>query len=161
MSKVKKLYFDADVEVGTGASAGQSFFNCTRVTAGTPASDRYGNFLDALAALTGGSPLGLKNRNTISAVFSPVNEPEQPFIRDGIWPMLDFVAAAPAVLTFGDPGLPFQIPGGGTDLSKAGYDAIYTRNFRVRMRVRLGVVAPSTMHVRGIIYVQRQHSIEV
>jgi hypothetical protein len=163
MAKRRKCYFDImniTQAFPSPGDAGTSRFSIVRPTqqnATTPSTERYGGFLDDVAALTGGSPPEVKRRNAVSAWFQP-----RPGYSSMLTHRVEFVGVAGTV-TAATP-LPFLLPGGGVDLEKAGADAIYTRHFRVRLQhILIATVAagPTIGTVRGTLYLQRQHSIEV
>jgi hypothetical protein len=145
MAKVKKLYFDAAVQVNTGVARNLQLFNATAVTVGTPANDRYGNFLDTLAALTAGSPSASKTRNAVTAVFVPSNLTNGADGGTAVDAFVDFVAPLPTAVNVDTAGIA---------------DPVLSSNFRVRLRISK-LAADSTVNATGVVYVQRQHSIEV
>lgn len=136
MAKREKLYYDLVI-----------VFPMVSVTREpTFAPDRYGNTFERLDPLFAGSPGGLKARNAVSAWFqcSSFTEGGPPPPMSDV--CVDFVDLADASLP--DP------TGGGFP----GLDPVYTSRFQVRVRP-FGF--PGTFTVRGTLFVQRQHSIEV
>jgi hypothetical protein len=133
----KKLYFDMFVD-GTAPSALYSRSvakQCTPINPSTP-GDRYGGLLDALPALVASSPNEIKRRNSVAAWFQCAQ------VQGAVLgACVDFIPA-----------------GGSATVPTAVFtNPIYTRNFRARLKV--GFFGMGS--VRGVLYVQRQHSIEI
>lgn len=154
--KIRKLYFDVAMHTGVTSAA----FLCTQFTAGTP-GDRYGSLLQAALAATGSTPPGIKQKLAVSAWFQPSQVNGAASTISDYFPV-DFVGAN---LTS---RLPYLTVGNAAVATKAGQEAIYSvtsgiaRDFGVRVRkVRASGTADSLVSVNGVLYVQRQHSIEV
>jgi hypothetical protein len=173
----KKLYFDVAFGSGTGG-IGQAvnttvaalYFPCTQFTNGV-AGDRYGGVLQAVEALTGNAPNQIKSRNAVSAWFQLANVGalDSTLVATGTTCAIDFVMPTGTVATpgAGVTRLRSLSTAGATQFSKAGQEAIYgtlgtLRHFSVRIRRpnAVGVVGSGTS-IRGVLYVQRQHTIEV
>lgn len=138
-TKRKKLYFNVLLtRNGPAAPAKNAAFFVTQFTPGTT-GDRYGNLLDKLGLLTPGSAGGPKARNAVSSWFQCSS-----ITGDPGHVCLDYISANAPNIT----------------LAVAITDPILTRDFRVRLKAGLAV-ATNTYVLRGILYVQRQHSIEV
>lgn len=161
-NKVKKLYFDANL---TATITNQSFL-CTQFTAGTP-GDRYGALMQAMEACTGSTQSGMKQRRAVSAWFQPsrivaANATTPLNILMGV----RFVQPTSngtnkAALT----GLPYLTVGGGAVAEKIGQEAIYgtagsLRHFAIQVQ-KLRSLSGGAITVAGVLYVQRQHTIEV
>jgi hypothetical protein len=166
--KIRKLYFDVALPVTRTSQT----FACTQFAAGT-AGDRYGALLQALETVTGSAPPGIKQQRTVSAWFQPTailgtntTTPVMPYTVSLVAPTSNVANASGALgnnlsLT----ALPYLTVGGASVASKAGHEAIYgtagiLRHFAVQVAkaFALGVPAVTT---HGVLYVQRQHSIEV
>lgn len=161
-NKARKLYFDANL---TATITNQSFL-CTQFTAGTP-GDRYGSLLTALEACTGSSLSGIKQRRAVSAWFQPARVVAQSATTPlNILMGVRFVQPTSngtnkAALT----GLPYLTVGGAAVAAKIGQEAIYgtagsLRHFAVQVQ-KLRSLGGGNITVAGVLYVQRQHSIEV
>lgn len=158
-TRAQKLYFD----VTMAATATNASFPCTQITAGTP-GDRYGRLLQVLEALTGSSPPNIKARRAVSAwfqavAFSPANAttPNAAFAVRFISPTGR--GSNQATLA----SLPYLTIGGNSVTNKAGSEAIYgtagiLRHFSVQVQKR---ISAGTVSAHGVLYVQRQHTIEV
>jgi hypothetical protein len=134
----KKLYFDLLVEgTSAGSVAGYSRSvakQLTPITNTTP-GDRYGGLLDALPALVASSPNEIKRRNSVAAWFQCANAGGAV-----LGACVDFISAVGSATT-----------------AAVLTNPIYTRNFRARLKV--GFIGVGS--VRGTLFVQRQHSIEI
>lgn len=147
----KKLYFD----VVLAATHTSQTFACTPFRTGL-AGDRYGALLLALEALTGSGNQAAMERNEVAAWFQPTAMPAATAVGFNV------VFVGPTV---GDnlstTSLPFMTAGS-TVATKAGHSAVFgtagsLRNFSVKVAKQRAVTAA----VSGVLYVQRQHSIEV
>ena len=179
----KKLYFDFVITNNnrslyfpctwpTSSVYGRDYVNSYPVPVDRVVTERHGELLDALPALTGGAPTAVKQRREVSAWF----ETEYPMPACAIIKMaLDFVGQDLTTRT------PFLLPGGAQVTSKLGLCTVFTRHFAVRLRsinvpfswvepptttkhtvVDGGVLTSQAMYpCYGTLYVQRQHSIEV
>lgn len=163
--KAKKLYFD----VAFSGTTSRAFFPCTQVTATTP-GDRYGALLDALEALTGGSNPRTKQQRAVSAWFVPAGSSQAGSAwsaGSGAQVAVDFVQPTLLVLNNVAPTrIQYLNPGGTVNTSKPGQDAIYgtlgiLRHFSVRLRRPNAGTTAFGQSLRGTLYVQRQHSLEV
>lgn len=156
----KKLYFDVSL---VGAVKAQ-VFPCTQFRI-SYTGDNFGAVLDDLPPLTNTSPSESKRRNSVCAWFQPTDGQSLPDLAAGTAPVLArnshvfvrFVNATtstsptfPTDLTF--PGL---LPGS---------SPIGTRHFSVLVARPGGDFLDNngtSPTVRGVLYVQRQHSIEI
>ncbi|MBV8722260.1 MAG: hypothetical protein JO277_08930 [Candidatus Eremiobacteraeota bacterium] len=161
-NKRKKLYFDFAI---TG-SATRQIFPVTQFRAGVTCPERFGGFLDALEALTASSNAGAKARNEVSAWAMIANKGDALAAVTIAPVMIDFIGPTSGNGPGGITRLPYLTVGGNNLGEKCGQSAIFgtagvERHFAIR--VRRGNVAPggSTSTVRGVLYVARQHSIEV
>lgn len=147
--KRKKLYFFVDLAAVTQAVA-----RCTQgFRAGvqsTYAGDAYGGVLEDLPALTAGSAGARKARNEVTAWFVPHSGGPLAATSRAPFVITEFVQ-----WTSSASGASVLANGGGV-AGPDGSSPIYTRQFGVR--VRRGATAPT---VKGVLYVQRRHSIEV
>lgn len=165
-NKRNKLYFDVNLP----ATRVSQTFLCTQFTAGTP-GDRYGGLLQVLEACTGSSPATQKALREVGAwyqpaaiaaqnVTTPINEA---FGAAFIGPTANKNAAS--ALT----GLPYLTVGGSAVAAKAGHSAVFgttgsPRHFGVqvfKVRAASGIGFGGTISSHGVLYVQRQHSLEV
>ena len=161
----KKLYFNISWANGTTLSA--KFIPCTPFRSSVTLGDRYGALLQALPALTGNSPNTAKERESVTAVFiprtgsAPVNPTSlgYPVFVDFCAPTLAF---APGTNVSRIPLLPYLSADGTSVNRNVGTDTIYgtlgqPRHFSVRLR------RPNTAtgSMAGVLYVGRNHSIEV
>lgn len=154
----KKLYFDFSI----GGAATRAIFPATQFRAGLTCGDRHGGVLDRLEAMTGSTP-GHRQRE-VSAWAQPVgNATNSSAITSGAGASLyvDFIGATSGNGTGAISRLPF-LTVGGTVFQKAGHSAVYgtagiIRDFAIRVR-RTGT-SGTTIH--GVLYVQRQHSLEI
>jgi hypothetical protein len=157
----KKLYFDFNI----GGTATRAIFACTQFRAGMTMGERYNGALQALEALTGSSPSGLKAQRAVSAYAVPANNPTTAITSVGGVLYVDFIGPTIGNGTGGITRIAYQTVGG-TLFQKAGQDAIYgtvggLRHFAVRVR-RSGLTSGAVNQtIRGTVYVSRQHSIEV
>lgn len=167
----KKLYFDVSFQTGPSgttmmASPQKLVFPCTQFRANYTGGDRYGALLDDLPALTGGSDRNAKRRNEVAAWFQPYSG----YANTGDSPTsnatnigqvrLDFVQATTNAT--GASPLPYLTAGGTQITNKYGMTPVFTRHFGVRVQ-RFGLVGPlgDVFTTHGILYVHRQHSIEI
>lgn len=158
----RKLYFDFSI----APTATRAVFPCTQFRAGVTVGDRYGAVLDRFEALTGSSPMRTKEQREVTAwavaVGDAVNSEPLTFAAAAAL-YVDFVGATIGNGAAGGISrLPF-LTVGGTVFQKAGQSAVFgttgiLRDFAVRVR-RPSANTGVTMH--GVIYVQRQHSMEV
>lgn len=157
----RKLYFDFSLD----PTATRAIFPATQFRAGVTCGDRFGAVLDRLEALTGSSPSRTKEQREVTAwavaVGDAINSAPITFAAAAAL-YVDFIGA-----TIGNGGggisrLPF-LTVGSTVFLKAGHSAVFgttgiIRDFAVRVR-RPNATTGVTMH--GVLYVQRQHSMEV
>lgn len=175
----KKLYFDVNFGAGTGG-VGQAvattvpalYFPCTSFTNGV-VGDRNGNVLQALECLTGNSPNGIKKLNAVSAWFQLSNlgaallTLTSPSATTAEYTAVDFVMPTGTVANHANVTRLRSLNTAGTTLfSKGGQEAIYgtlgtLRHFSVRVRKTNNAGVAITTSVRGVLYVARQHSLEV
>lgn len=162
----KKLYFDVLFQGTTGIK----IFPCTSFR-DSWTGDRYGNVLQVLESLTGNSTAAMKAKQAITAVFQMSgNASASPLT-------VTSVGATPFAVDFVQPTtgngsnalvtrLRSYNSAGTLQTALAGSDAIYgtlgtPRHFATRVR-RLNVSgAAVSSSVRGVLYVQRQHDMEV
>lgn len=163
--KAKKLYFDARL----GSTTTNQVFLCTQFTVGTP-GDRYGTLLDAMEACTGSTLPGIKQRRAVGAWFQ-ASDIAGANATTPLTAMMGVQFVQPTAngtnktaLT----ALPYLTVGGASVVGKAGNEAIYgtagsLRHFSVRIQKLRGTGSGGggTVSVGGVLYVQRQHSIEV
>lgn len=162
----KKLYFN--ISWPTGATLSTKFVPCTPFRSSVTLGDRYGALLQALPALTGNSPNANKERNAVTAVYvprtgttpaNPTSTGQSVVYVDFCAPTLGFAAGTNVSLV---PLLPY-LSFGGTSVSRnIGTETIYgtlgqPRHFSVRLRRN----ASNTTSMAGVLYVSRNHSIEV
>lgn len=162
--KRKKLYFfvnldEASAANGTPTDPPDYTTALCRCTQGrrngvpsTYAGDAYGGVLEDLPALTVGSPGFRKAQREVTAWFERHSSGLSPTVSNVF---VDFVnwttntgGAAPLAIAYGQQQLYAVGPQGSS--------AVYTRDFAVRVMRRFG-----TPTVRGVLYVERQHVIEV
>ena len=162
-NRSKKLYFDVLLaDASTNAS-----FPCTHIVASTP-GDRYGCLLPALHALTGSAPSGVKRAAVVSAWFAPnaLASTNTTSPLNGALFSVRFVQPTSRWINqTGLQALPYLTVGGASVPNNAGHEAIYgtagsIRHFSCQVR-KLLAPAGGTVSVHGVLYVQRQHSIEV
>jgi hypothetical protein len=160
-NRSKKLYFDVLLaDASTNAS-----FPCTQIVASTP-GDRYGCLLEAAIALTGSAASGKKRANAVSAWFEP-----SAFALENATTPVDFLFStrfvqptSRGINQTGLQALPYLTVGGASVPNNAGHEAIYGTAGSVRhfsVQVRKLTLAGGALSVHGVLYVQRQHSIEV
>lgn len=171
--KRKKLYFDCSLPAGVT----RRIFPVTLGRASFNTGDMYGGLLDnGVPKVTTASPVDAKRRNMVHAWFEP-----QTFLNVGVTTvarvntgvLVDFVVWTCAGKGITAAGIGFtgasgtQLPGGassGTNpaiLTGSAASALLTKNFAVRVRKLTDDSLGVHMTVRGTLYVERQHSIEV
>lgn len=163
-NKPRKLYFDANL----GSTTTNQVFLCTQFTAGTP-GDRYGGLLDALEACTGSTLPAIKRSRAVSAWFQAgavagANATTPLNAMLGVQFVQPTANGTNKTLT----ALSYLTVGNASVAGKLGNEAIYgtagsLRHFAVQVRKfrGSGVGGGGTVSVGGVLYVQRQHSIEV
>jgi hypothetical protein len=141
-SLARKLYFDVDITGGSSVT-----FALTPEFATTP-GDRWGGLLAPLPACDGNSNAKIKRAGEITAIFAPnAGTSTLPPRTDFLQGRLDTTPGAVApFFTAGATGTAV-VPG------KAGRSAVFVHNPRFKLF--------STTITSGILYIQRQHSIEV
>ena len=155
----RKLYFDVNF------SGTRQIFLCTQFRSGVTISERFNGAMQALAALTASSPPASKARNEVTAVFIPAGLTNAALatsltsVSAPCW--LDFIGPTIGNGTGGITRLIFQTVGASL-FQKAGQSVVFgtagsPRHFAVRLR-RTGT---GTTTVRGVVYVARNHSLEV
>lgn len=141
MARARKVYYDITL---AGASAEQ-IVNLTT-------ADRFGNTLDALAALTYGASGLEKAQRELAAFFVPAlnstGGPQQ-FTTMTVAFLVDFMRNSTLLA-------PYLTVGGASVPTKKGLTSIYLAN----PRVRVCHSALTNRTFRGTLHVQRQHSIE-
>jgi hypothetical protein len=159
-TKRKKLYFDFSI----GINATRQIFPATQFTSSLT-GDRYGGLLDALEACTGSSPADIKRRNEVSAWVQRTAQvySNTPMATSGQL-SVQFVYPTSGNGTGPVVPLPFMTPGFTFTDGKDGSSAVFgvagtPRHFSIVVRRPSNANIAST--VRGVLYVQRQHSIEV
>jgi hypothetical protein len=160
----KKLYFD----VLLGSAVSRAFFPCTQFTPGYT-GDRYGGVLAALEACTGGAPNATKVQRAVTAWAVIVGDSQAgaTITSNGSILAVDFVQPTQTVVnTAAVTRIVYLNPGGTANTAKPGQDAVYgtlgiIRHFSVRIRRPSAGGNSAAVSVRGTLYVQRQHSIEV
>lgn len=161
----KKLYFN--ISWPAGATLSTKFVPCTPFRSSVTLGDRYGALLQALSALTGNSPNVTKERESVTAVYIPrcgttpaaPTSAGSPVFVDFVAPTLGFVQGSNVSLV---PLLPYLSADGTKVARNVGTDTIYgtlgqARHFSVRLR--RPILATASM--AGVLYVSRNHSIEV
>lgn len=159
----KKLYFN--VTWAAGVTASHKFVPCTPFRSSVTFGDRYGSLLEPLAALTGNSPNANKRAAAVSAWFVPSQGTAGTITSaGGPLPLLDFVAPTFSVTgnSTAVPLLPYLSIDGTSVLRNKGKDTIYgtlgqPRHFSIRLERPITATATFS----GVLYVARQHSIEV
>lgn len=158
----KKLYFN--ITWASGVTLSTKIVPCTPFRPSVTIGDRYGALLEALPALTGNSPNTMKERNGVSAWFVPRSGGVAAVTSGGGPVYVDFVGAtlAQTGLNYNTQLLPYLSQDGSSVARNRGADTIYgtlgqKRDFAVRLR-RPGT---STVSYSGVLYVCRNHSIEV
>ena len=150
----RKLYFDVFVaSPGTGA-----IFACTQPLARPTWAAQYSrerthSYLDSLPALTGSAPFSMRARNETSAWFVRTTACGALL---GQQAMVGTFFVGWVSQTVTGTKLPF-LTVGGVVAAKAGQSSVFTRDFAIRLQ-RLNNI---TGDIKGMIYVQRQHSVEV
>lgn len=155
-----KLYFD--VNFTGGGTVSTVIARCTSAlsTVGTPGyrlkqvlNDRYGGFMKALPTCDLNTPEEIRRRNSAGAWFQFENNGGFNSSNGaGIDYLLDFVyrvSGAPLMDKIPNP------TAGGVD----GTDPCYARQWGVRLQFNYNGTA--NRPIAGVLYVQRQHSIEV
>ena len=153
----KKLYFDFQFTNSNQAR----IFPCTWPTTAsgnTTATviERHRALMDALPAVTGGASSAVKQAREVGAwfnlalVFTAGGGGDVGYVPI----LLDFVGRNLTTR------IPFLDPGNVVVTTKAGQTPIFTSNFAVRLRCD-AVPGGPPVDVRGVCYVQRQHSVEV
>ena len=161
----KKLYFNISWAINATLSA--KYVPCTPFRPSITLGDRYGSLLQPLAALTGNTPNELKRAQSVTAwyqprsgsIASPTSTGFSAVYVDFVAPTLN-VAAGTNVSRI--PLLPYLSSDGTTVARNVGTDTIYgtlgqPRHFSVRLRRDTA----TTVSMAGVLYVARQHSIEV
>jgi hypothetical protein len=165
----KKLYFDFQFTASNRARYCPCTWVPTAPIQGT-VFERYGELLTALPALTGGASVATKERQEVSAWFqlaTALTSPADQFCMDFVGQ--DFSTE-----------IAWLAPGGAPVPAKAGLSPVHTKHFAVRLRllplqnsgirfvatdhvmtVSLVPFAKRAVDIRGVVYVQRQHSVEV
>lgn len=161
----KKLYFN--ISWPSGATLSVKYVPCTPFRPSVTLGDRYGGLLAALPALTGNSPNLTKEKQGVTAVYIPRtgSSPASP-TSTGSPVFVDFVAPTLNVVAGTNlsriPLLPYLSADGTTVARNLGTDVIYgtlgqPRHFAVRLRRNI----TTTQSMAGVLYVGRNHSIEV
>jgi len=164
----KKLYFDVDL---TGATRGLAF-PCTQFRQSYN-GDLYGGVLDDLPALVVGSPAARKRLHSVAAWFSPLSGqlainaaadafPGNTGINQRVY--VRFIAATTGfVKGIANPASISVITTDGLVFAPQlkGSTPIGTRHFSVLVIRDVDANLVTSATVRGVLYVQRQHSIEI
>lgn len=151
----KKLYFDLSYTFTVSQRVSTvTAFQITQNASGP--FDRYGGLLSQLPVITGGSPADIKRQNAVSAWFAETSGTK---ILDNT-SCIQTTAAVRFVRSDGTTPITYLTAGGGTVAAKAGTDAVYSQNPFVQVRLYRESVGV-TMSGAGVLYVQKQHSIEV
>lgn len=163
-TRAKKLYFDV---ILPATRSGQSFL-CTQFTNGTP-GDRHGRLLQVEIACTGSTPENIKARRAVCAWYQSTGITLQNATTPGVQsynvqfsqPTANRNFVTNAVLA----ALPYLTVGGASVANKAGNTAIYgtagiQRHFSVQVDMRR-FGSGGTVSAHGVLYVQKQHSMEV
>ena len=161
-----KLYFNFAIgPTFASPNTTRQIFPCTQITAGTP-GDRNGCLLQSMLALTGGASAAKKAQAEVSAWAQIVGDGTFGGTRAaGV--LIDFIGPTSGAGTGSVTQLPYLKAGsGGTsaDATFAGASAIYSitaglqRHFSVRVRKFSALISTQVV---GVLYVARQHSIEV
>jgi len=147
----RKLYFD----VAFTATQNVQVFACTPFRTGL-VGDRFGALMAALQACTGSTPQEVKQRNEVTAWFQTTQATVGTVIPFNI------LFVGPTVGTNINPTtLPF-LTQGGTVSAKNGHSAVFGTAGSLRhFSVKVSKYKTTTGVASGILYVQRQHSIEV
>lgn len=166
--KSNKLYFDVQLP---NTRVSQSFL-CTQFTAGS-VGDRYGCLLKELENCTGSTPAFIKRSRAVSAWFSPTDIAGANATTPLGAVSFDVAFVQPTAngnnLTLTK--LSYLTVGGTAVANKIGNEAIYgtagsIRHFSVQVVKNRGAAGLSAAEggaitAHGVLYVQRQHSIEV
>ena len=153
----KKLYFDFQFTNSNQAR----IFPCTWPTTAsgnTTATviERHRALMDALPAVTGGASSAVKQAREVGAWFNLTQVFTTDYFNRGYAPLLlDFVGRNLTTR------IPFLDPGNVVVTTKAGHTPIFTSHFAVRLRLFVLPDAGVANDIRGVCYVQRQHSVEV
>jgi hypothetical protein len=180
--KRKKLYFDVAFGGGTGtlpvagvsvpATVACLYFPCTQFTASYP-GDRFGAVLDALEALTGNAPNGIKAQREVEVWFSMSNlgagllTLTNPSATTTEIVAVDLVQPTSFVANHANVTRLRSLNAAGTTLfARAGTSAIYgtlggLRHFSARVRKTNNAGVALGTSLRGTLYVARQHGIEI
>ena len=158
----KKLYFN--ITWAAGVTAAHKFIPCTPFRPSVTFGDRYGSLLEPLAALTGNAPNAAKRANAVSAWFVPSQGTAATITSGGgSIAYIDFVAPTFAVVNSAlVPLLPYLSIDGTSVARNKGKDTIYgtlgqPRHFSIRLERPIA----TALTFSGVLYVARQHSIEV
>jgi hypothetical protein len=155
--KVKKLYFSAVLSRGgaTGSVGTGAIFPCTNFRAnGLYSGDSNGAVLEDFAPIAATDSQRMRNERAVSAWFQlqAANYAVAGATRGPVGFLLDFVAATTTVAAVAQIGAFGSLA--------AGQSTLGTRHFAVRVRpLKLSNTQNFTVH--GVLYVQRQHSLEV
>ena len=149
----RKLYFDVALASNITGVTLACTQPLTRPTwAAQYSLERTHQYLDSLPALTGGAAFSMRARNETTAWF--VSTTACPAILSRQAKVASFFVEWTQV-NLGTK-LAFLTPGG-VVAAKAGQSSVFTRNFAVRLQR----INNTNGAVKGMIYVQRQHSIEI
>ena len=175
----KKLYFLANFNAATSGllAADGRVFPCTAFRGSIPAGgtvtksyqgDLYGGVLQDLPPLTNGSPIEKKRRNDVSAWVRNISSDDAAALATGVQRfVVDFVnattdAAVATILQTSSmlgfaPTDAVGPTGTAVVIGVDGVTPVLTRHFGVRVRRKGSSAATGKV----MLYVQRQHSIEV
>lgn len=155
MAKIKKkLVFDISGNSGTTPAGvgpalnGGAAVVCTQETTGT-LGDRYDSLLQQFSPLTIGAPAQARQLRQVMAVFVPKH------IAAGINPTIK-------IRFVDETGT--AVPGSNVANAVSQTGPILTATdptFTKRIRIFINALATAAASIRGTLYVQRQHSIEV
>jgi hypothetical protein len=151
MAQRKKLYYDVLFTFPGDTTVKSAAFRCTQFTVGTVSGERYGGFADALAALAAAAPPEKKRQNAVGAWFEVAAITGTAQANTVSPAIVDFVDAATLATPLANLG----------NATFAGQDVVYTSHFGVRVRLAAVLTEGDAATIRGTLYVQRQHSIEV
>lgn len=162
MNKAKKLYFNVDLEA---VSSTRRTFPLTVGRAGFATGDLFGALLDTFPPSGRIGDANQRRRNMVAAWFEPIGEDLTADATRSV--VVEFVAWTAAGRTaqagMGFTGGPAAgelsgatLPGGVPVYTGSPVAALFTKNFAVRVRT-----PDSTRGLKGILYVERKHSIEV
>jgi hypothetical protein len=158
----RKLYFN--ISWASGSTLSTKIIPCTPFRNSVTIGDRYGALLEALPALTGNSPNTTKERNSVTAFFTPRSGGTNPPTSAGGPVYVDFVGATLAQTgnNFSTQLLPYLSLDGTSVARNRGTDTIYgTMGQPRQFAVRLRRPALTTASFSGVLYIGRNHSIEV